>query len=504
MLRFRHVWLVAACLAYPLGSAALADDAGAKTDLELEVLRLRAQLDAQQQQIAELKLSGAQQDADRARVEQMKAQIREILSEREFRESLMPSTLQAGYDNGFFIRSSDDKFKMQFNGLLQFRWTYYNNQTTNAYQLPGFKRDDLTGFDLQRVRFTVSGHAVTPDLTYLFDFRSDAPEEDNVVFDSVWVNYRFADEFQVRFGQFTLASTRSQMTSDAGRQFVDKSFVDAVFGLGASIGVRLWGQLLDKRMDYYVDVVNATSDDGNTNASNPISSDPAELDNNPAILARVLFRILGDEPGKDFEYEGDPDIRSTPAWEVGFHYAFNEDKYDSQSTRIPVPRIRPFGVDGGFGLVSTNGLQFHQFGIDSAFKWMGFSLTGEYIGRIVDPRRTTLDRLPLTPWYIASGDDSTTLQQGGYLQAGYFLPIPGLEKKFEIVARAGGIAALAERTEGVWEYAAGVNYYIDGNRVKLQADVTKIYEAPTTSSYASLANVNDDALIFRTQLQLAF
>jgi len=504
MLRFRHGWLLAACLAYPLGSAALADDASTKTDLETEVLRLRAQLDAQQQEIAELKLSGAQQDADKARVAQMKAQIREILSEREFRESLMPSTLQAGYDNGFFIRSSDDKFKMQFNGLLQFRWTYYNNQTTNAYQLPGFKRDDLTGFDLQRVRFAISGHVYDPNLTYYMELKADAPTGSDFVLDSGWINYRFADEFQVKAGQFTLASTRGEMTSDAGRQFVDKSMVDSVYGLGTGVGVRLWGQLLDKRMDYYVDVVNGTSDGGNTNGGRTITSDPAELDNNPAILARVLFRILGDEPGKDFAYEGDLDVRSTPAWEVGFHYAFNDDKYDAQSTRIPLPRIRPYGIDGGFGLVSTNGLQFHQFGIDSAFKWMGFSLTGEYIGRVVDPRRTTMDRLPLSPWFAASGDDSTTLQQGAYLQAGYFLPIPGLEKKFEIVARAGGIAALAERTEGVWEYAAGVNYYIDGNRVKLQADLTKIYEAPTTSSYASLANVNDDALIFRTQLQLAF
>ena len=35
-------------------------------------------------------------------------------------------------------------------------------------------------------------------------------------------------------------------------------------------------------------------------------------------------------------------------------------------------------------------------------------------------------------------------------------------------------------------------------------DVTKVNEAPITSNYNGLANVNDDALIFRVQLQVAF
>ena len=58
--------------------------------------------------------------------------------------------------------------------------------------------------------------------------------------------------------------------------------------------------------------------------------------------------------------------------------------------------------------------------------------------------------------------------------------------------------------EGTWEYSAGVNYYLYGDNVKLQADVTKIEEVPISNSRYSLANVNDDPLIFRLQLQVAF
>ena len=98
----------------------------------------------------------------------------------------------------------------------------------------------------------------------------------------------------------------------------------------------------------------------------------------------------------------------------------------------------------------------------------------------------------------------TTVQQGAYVQVGYFLPIPGLERKLEAVARVGGISALANGRESAWEYAGGLNYYVNKDRVKLQADVTRITEAPLSSGSASLANVNDQPLIFRVQLQVTF
>jgi len=84
------------------------------------------------------------------------------------------------------------------------------------------------------------------------------------------------------------------------------------------------------------------------------------------------------------------------------------------------------------------------------------------------------------------------------------LPIRGLEKKLEAVARFGGISTLSHSQEGTWEYAGGMNYYIQGNKVKLQTDVTKVSESPLSAPYTSLANVNDDALVFRVQLQVAF
>ena len=291
------------------------------------------------------------------------------------------------------------------------------------------------------------------------------------------------------------------MTDDATMQFISRSLSDVVFGLGYGIGVRFWGQLADNRVEYYFDVVNSLVDNNGSGFGRTITTDPPENDNNPALTFRVVWHAVGDDPGGDFASQGDNPPHGGPAFDLGFHYAFNEDEGDTFNPRVPFPLPQRFGR-GGFGLTSTNGMQIHQWGIDAAFKCHGFSAIAEYTARTLDPRRA--GRRPFTPWWLLTGQSDTTLQQGAYLQLGYFLPIPGLENKLEAVARAGGVSTLANGQEGTWEYTAGLNYYIQGDKVKLQTDVTKVSEVPISSNYSSLANVNDDALIWRVQLQVGF
>lgn len=472
-----------------------------------QVARLEALLDAQQRQIEALEQqvgATAQADMDAARTDQMKQQIREVLSESEFRESLMTSTLQAGYDKGFFIKSSDDKFKMKFNGLLQMRWTHYGTRRSNRYLVPGFGRDDRTGFDGNRLRFIVGGHAYTKDLTYSLTFDSSQGANYNTRLLYVWANYRFCDEFQFKTGIFRLASTRADFGSTATMPFVEYPMENIAFGLGRGIGVRFWGKLLEGKGEYYLDIVNRTNGTGQT-----ITNDEALYatghDNNPAIVFRTVWALLGGtcQHPEDEGYFAAPcdfAIHTDPALNVGFHYAYTEDEHDGQM-RIPFNR-QSFFRQGGFGLTDSQGLQIHQVGVDAGFKYMGFSATAEYWARMLDVRNA--DSAPFSPLFLATGDDSTTVMHGGYLQCGYFLPIPGFERKLEAVTRFGGIRTNAGGGEGTWIYAVGLNYYIEGHKVKLQTDLTKVVEAPMSSSTYSLANVNDDALIWRVQLQVAF
>jgi hypothetical protein len=489
--RWLRLPLLVLVLSWPLVA-----QAGSPDD-QNRISQLEALLNAQQQRIASLEqqVATAQASDDERRLGLMRQQIREILSEQEFRESLMPTVAQAGYDNGFFIRSSDDKFLMKLFGRTQFRWTYYNQEHRNHYLLPRYERDDRTGFDLRRIRFGLNGHVYSRDLTYLMEFQWDSASAYQGRLQYIWTNYRFVDEFQMKFGLFQAAGPRAGFNSSSNMQFPEYPTNEAVFRTGTGIGVRFWGQAFNKRLEYFLDVVNSLS----TTSNQVIGPDPTQLDGNPAILFRTVWHALGENPPNDFASWGDLEYHECPALDIGFHYVFDDNYGDNPSRRVIFNRRSL--LPGGFGVTSSQGIQTNQFGLDSAFKLRGFSIAGEYDVMVLDPRRA--GRTPFTPLWLLTGEDATTTVNGGYVQAGYFLPIPGLERKLEVVARVGGLQTNAGGSEGTWYYQGGVNYYIEGNKVKLQADVEKISEVPISSN-SWLANPNDDALIFRVQLQVAF
>lgn len=482
------------CLAAPPGTDAVSTN-------DSNVAALEAIYSAQQNRLVELErqvanVSGQNQDA--ARVEAMKQQIREVLSESEFRESLMPSVMQAGYDKGFYIKSSDDMFSMKIGWIFHFRWTYYNTGDNNRYLNPRMHRDDRAGFDINRARFRIGGHAWDPNLTYFFSLTHGADTSYDVRSIYAWLNYKFREEFQVMVGQMRLQSTRAQISKITRYQFTELPFTDAVFGSGVGIGVQFWGNLFDKRLSYYLDIVNSENGAGNRT----ITNDPAEMDSNPAILFRAVWHALGDNPGNEFPNQSDLGFHESPALDIGFHYAFNDDAGDLRTSRVPFSITRRSFGQGGFGLVSLNGLQTHTFGYEAAFQFRGFSAVSECHLKLVDPRRA--GRRPFTPLWLMTREGGDSSYYGGYLQAGYFLPIPGLERKLEVAARVEGLGGVDPGNQGTWMYTLGVNYFIQGENVKLQADVSRVEEAPISSGTYGLANVNDRPVIARIQLQFAF
>lgn len=473
-----------------------ANTASADDTAVLDVLEAR--LAAQQQQIDELQrqidlASGQAADESAAT---MKRLIREVLDDPQFRASLSPSVAVAGYDNGFYVRASDNTFSMRLNGMIQTRWTSYGTQQQNRYLLPRLRRDDRTGFDLSRLRLTLRGHVFDENLTYVVEARADSSISYDVEPFYTYVNYRVADEFQITAGLFKIASTRAEMTSVAELQFPDRPIPNSVFTLERGVGVRFWGDLFKKQLTWYVDVVNGF----NSTREQTITVDPAEHDNSPAIASKLIWHVLSEDYKKDFRAQSDFERRTTPALDLGLGYAFTDDEFGSEM-RLPFPRTRPLR-GGGFGLTTGDALQFHQIGVDAAFKYAGLSVTSEYWARFIDPRHA--NGPPFTPWSVLTGDEDSSTQQGAYVQVGYFLPIPGLENKLEALARVGGVSVSANEQEGSWDYGGGLNYYIQGNRVKLQTAVTRVYEAPARNPSYSLANLNDEALIWTVQLQVGF
>ena len=331
-----------------VSTASVVGDGVSDTRISTEQLaRLEVAAQAQQNRIEllERRVSATQQqDQSAARQEALRQQIRKVLSEREFRESLIPSTMSAGYEQGFYIRNSDDRFFLRINGRMQFRWTHYAVGRSNRYLSPRLQRDDRTGFDIQRLRLNFSGHVYTPELTYSLELRTESGNTYDTRLHDAYLNYRLCDAFQFRAGYFKIAATQQRLVSTGNLQFVDRSLADMVFELSRGVGVRFWGRLFDKRLDYFFDVMNSLNGAGNRT----ITNDPAELDGNPALAFRTVWHALGDKPGTHFKTEYDLDFLQSPALDLAFHYAFNDDQGDSRTTEIPfpIPR-RPSGV-GGF------------------------------------------------------------------------------------------------------------------------------------------------------------
>ena len=477
----------------PTGLAlALADQELVKDRID----RLEALVQQQDQQIRELRSQVQQTNAsmDEARVEQIKGLVREVIADSEFRESLFPDQVQVGYDGGFYLRSADEQFLLKINAATQFRYTYYNDQSRNRSVAPRRRFSDRSGFELERVYVGFSGHLFGPDLTYRILVESDTDSQHRWQNFLAWVDYRFADALHVKAGLLKPPFGLQELTSDLLQMFPDRSMANELFNLDRSVGVQVWGDVLDGKLTYKVAVTNGW----NNEAARFGRSDPLrEMDQNPAITARAVWHAMGQlGPG-----ESDVSYHEDPALDVALSFGYMDDNGDAGDPTITYA-VADFFRDGvgGFGSTTMEGTNVTQFGADAHFKYRGLAVTGEYWLRIVDVSNGNINSRLVAPYFLRTGDNDTFHQQAAQMQAGYFI----IPKKLEAIARVGAVWDIGPGSEGVWEYAAGMNWYINGHGNKLQFDVTKINELPVASSAANYIDLNDDILMWRLQWQILF
>lgn len=482
--------VLAAMLLAAGGPAAFGQENAVATD---RLDQLESLVKAQQQQIASLQQQVTSQQAggvEQMRVEEIRRVVQELFRDPQFRDQL---PLNAGYDGGFFIRSGQD-FLLRINGMMQARYIFDcvsngRNRDTGSPLFGQRVDNDRSGLEFSRLRLAFSGYAWDPNFTYRIELRADQTENVSIYY--AWMNYKFIEAANIRIGLYKLPFGRQETTSDQKLLLVDRSMANEVFNVGRSMGVMLHGALFDRRLEYGVSLSNGFKNNLDT-VSNPDATN--ELDTNPAITARTVYHAMYDQLGKDFQSESDLEYHKKPALDFGASFAWNGDRGDRHNTNLPfaIPDNRRVGP-GGFALSSAYKSNITQFGLDAAFKYLGFSTQAEYFLRIIENQGRIA-----SPWFLNTGNNGNSHQQGGYWQAGYFI----VPQKVELAARIGGIWDF--NGDGLWEYAGGVNYYIRGHNLKLQADVTRINEAPVRSSRLGYMNQNDDFTLFRVQLQAAF
>jgi hypothetical protein len=322
--------------------------------------------------------------------------------------------LEAGYDDGFYIRSKDKPFSMVFNGFGQFLYSLNDPLGGGVNH----------GFDVALARLAISGNIFDPKLMYFMQLQgSTLGNNNNITMLDWWLKYSFAPEIGVQGGRFVLPYSRQFYTHPGNLLFADLSEADYAFNLPRSIGGHVSGKL--GPVSYHGAVLNsirALDAPGQQNFGSQIG-----------VLGRLELDIL-----KPYGYyETSPKPVTEPQLSVGLAAAYNP-------------------IDGGSGFQNlVSGDTTANVTLDLGFRAGGFTLQGA--GYYRHDNFTTAG--------LKDGND-----WGYYGQAGFYL----IPQKLEVAGRISGlefdkfnVSGVARKTTA---YTAGFNSYVHSHNLKFQTD----------------------------------
>ncbi len=394
-----------------------------------------------------------------------------------------------GYDNGFFIKTPDNKFKLVIGGYAQVRYEYaYTNINNNATTLHGSTSTAVahdpgnsSGFDIRRARISLSGNAFSPDVTFKLegDFYGastptggsstvqGAASQSFFQVTDAYIGYRFTDLVQdscgfLLQGALCEGGTHRRSVHD---NFMERDEVLAPFDPVRALGVSLYGDIINDRLGYEV----AVNDGGNSNtlrtddAISTVSTGNApNLDNRFAYYARTQWA----GSGKISEFADEADLRKDNSdfiWLLGAAGG-----YESQTAALnafPSPQTTTttngLTTGGNFFNYTLNG-NIYRGTLDWSAKWHGASfLAAAYIQQV---NATSSAGGVVTSSAGIPATGGSFFQDGGYGQIGYFI----IPQHLELVGR-GGVLDTEGSDKLAQYYSAGANYYIYGQNLKIQS-----------------------------------
>lgn len=478
-----------------------------------------------------------------------------------------PSGVSAGYNrlggansrqDGFFIRNADDTFNLHIHNRLQFRYDYdHFNQGETRNGAPALDRQtDRSDFHIAREYLTFNGNAWTKDLFYQTTLEAYTATNEAVRLRYVWVDYNvlhgmgYADDcspwrnvVNFRAGLWKGWFGREFPASDGEMQLVDRALATQAYNEGRMRGVGLFGSWIyhdedygndgkirgQGRFAYFLELCDGINNaaqaynlDNSTSASVPLPppSSPAlvrQLDNLPSLTCRLQYDLCrgwytytmpdGSEVrANDFRFNEENDLayHEQPAMQVGGSYIFDPDNFDAQPTNN--------ALMGRF----FKGKFIHRTGADLAFKYAGFSLTGEYYAESIEQRADSKYNSVdfSTGASIPINQRVGQFSQGFYVRGGYFV----IPRRLELVGRVSGLFAsdipvfrngqIISHTpvNDAWEYTAGIGYYPTGHHyLKIQTDCTYLTNSPISAEKSEFTSATHESdLIARVQLQVEF
>jgi hypothetical protein len=218
-------------------------------DIQKQIDAMQQRLDAVQNETQDMRgeLDTLQAEnidwLTKERAEQIKELVHDVLADAESRKSLSGDGILGGWSDGFFLASSDGRFKLKIGGLIQER-LILNYQRASIS--PNFDRW-RGGLENTRTRLNISGHIFDRDTTFLVQAGWGWLDPNSIsnspllrigprLWDS-WIKFKLSDQWSAKLGVFMIPFTRESLVSDELQLAVDRSLIDYRVGLARSQGV---------------------------------------------------------------------------------------------------------------------------------------------------------------------------------------------------------------------------------------------------------------------------
>lgn len=367
-----------------------------------------------------------------------------------------------GWRNGKFSIESDDGnwvispgIMFQFRGATTYRSDVVTPIRNASGVVVGRNVDDdwQDGFEVRRLKFGLSGNAVSPKLTYEFIWAS---ERNGGLYrlEDAWARYKFADNWSVRGGQFKEPLFHEQMVSAKKFLAADRSLLNEILAGGETYvqGVALI---------YEKGPMNAVAafHDGYNNRNSNFQDFPANSFNFGAT-GRVEYSLLSDN------FKG----------------------YDDFSAMGNTGQLLVLGAATSWSQ-SDRDVLYHT--VDAQWENdKGWGAYGAFVGRYTRS--------------IPTAGDADRYDWGFVAQAGYLISL-----KWEVFGRydytyfdSASLPAGTERQ--VHEITAGVNYFMHGHAAKFTLDIGWLPNGCPVNAdgMGVLANNGNEEIVLRGQFQL--
>lgn len=439
--------------------------------------------------------------------DEVRAIVSEMLADAETRSSLQAGG-SGGWDDGFFLQDSSGNYRLNVNGMVQFRYNLNFGDDGDGddedEDVFGFDGNDFeSGFQTSRTKLGFSGHIVNPNLFYNVLVSSFAPDSGDFNIQWAYVGYLWDNGFHAKWGQYRLQFAREKNVLGQYQLAADRSLTGEVFDQGDSQGMEIGYKAEDWRViGSFSDGFNTANTDFDSGTTIGAAYDP---DTGDLIAA---FPTIGSQ------FTGEADVALTARGEVKFAGAWEQAE---DFTSMPGSEFfAMFGlgahiqwsdedrvsVDGGGDAGDT---LYWAWTADVSLEGDGWNFFVAGYGGYTNFDEVTQN--------LATGDadDVDYDDYGVIVQGGIFIP----ETDWEFFARYDATfiddddRAVGDDNDVFSSATVGVNWYWAGHAAKFTFDVQYFIDdfnalSGSNTMVGYLGSEDDGEINIRFQFQLLF